>query len=105
MKIILACELDPATTRELMDIPGVVKVEPRRDKVLKELPADVLITKIGFEIDREILEKVKHAVKATVGLDNVVLTPHIGAYTAEAQRRVGEEVVGIVRGILSEQVG
>ncbi|MFJ7900011.1 NAD(P)-dependent oxidoreductase [Streptomyces sp. NPDC096198] len=35
------------------------------------------------------------------GLDNVVLTPHIGAMSADAQRRIGERVTDAVEAILS----
>ena len=35
-------------------------------------------------------------------LDNVVLTPHIGATTKEAQRRIGEKVAEKVLKILKE---
>jgi D-3-phosphoglycerate dehydrogenase len=33
------------------------------------------------------------------GLPNVVLTPHIGASTLDAQREIGEEVVRLVESI------
>ncbi|WP_030378767.1 MULTISPECIES: hydroxyacid dehydrogenase [unclassified Streptomyces] len=38
---------------------------------------------------------------ALVGMDNVVLTPHIGATTAEAQARVGRALVESVRAALA----
>ena len=35
------------------------------------------------------------------GYDNVILTPHIGAFTSEAQERVVETVCADVRAVLS----
>jgi phosphoglycerate dehydrogenase-like enzyme len=38
-------------------------------------------------------------VSPLAGLPNVVLTPHIGAATVDAQREIGQEVVAIVDGV------
>ena len=38
--------------------------------------------------------------KSIISMDNVVVTPHIGASTVEAQKRIGAEIIGIIEEFL-----
>jgi phosphoglycerate dehydrogenase-like enzyme len=43
-------------------------------------------------------------ISSLAGLDNVVLTPHIGAATVDSQRQIGEEIVRIVEELSQETI-
>ncbi|MEU1671169.1 NAD(P)-dependent oxidoreductase [Streptomyces roseifaciens] len=81
--------------------PGAFLVNVSRGGVVDE---EALYTALsegvisGAGVDVHAAEGVRSPL---AGLDNVVLTPHIGAMSADAQRRIGERVTDAVEAMLS----
>lgn len=105
-RVVVGCALDSKAVAELKKEFQVVEAGPDRNKVLSALPADVLIARIEFPIDKEILGKVKTVIKATVGLDNVDMdaAKQLGVKVANVPEAsvisVAELTVGLMLGLL-----
>jgi D-3-phosphoglycerate dehydrogenase len=69
----------------------------RDDAALAQLLKDGKIAGAGLDV----FEVEPPAGNLFTGMDNVILTPHVGAQTAEGQSRVGYEVVDILRDYFS----
>jgi phosphoglycerate dehydrogenase-like enzyme len=78
--------------------PSAFLVNIARGGVVDEAALrDALVTRrlAGAALDVHVAEG-EHRVSPLADLPNVVLTPHIGAMTRDAQRQIGEQIVEIL---------